>query len=99
MPDSTLMTVREVQELLRISRVSLLRWRREGRLPAARIGTKVRYRRADVEAFLAHETFPTTEPDRGIEKRSDVRALAYSVSLPGGDPPCQAQDSSSSPSP
>ncbi len=48
-----LLTSHEVIELLRISKSTLLRWVKEGRLPAQRAGVRLlRFRRADVMAAL-----------------------------------------------
>lgn len=47
------LTRREVADIFRVSQHSIIRWERDGRLPAVRLGAgSVRYRRADVQAFL-----------------------------------------------
>jgi excisionase family DNA binding protein len=49
-----LITESEAATLLRISLTSLRRWRREGRAPVYRkLGRSVRYRRDDLEDFIA----------------------------------------------
>jgi excisionase family DNA binding protein len=49
-----LYTTQEAAEFLRISCSSLNHWRLEGRGPAfTRFGRQVRYRRADLESWLA----------------------------------------------
>jgi excisionase family DNA binding protein len=48
-----LLTAREVAEWLGVSTGALLRWTRAGDLPAFKLpGGAIRYRRADVEAWL-----------------------------------------------
>jgi excisionase family DNA binding protein len=49
-----LLTVPEAAEYLRCSKSSLNKWRVSGRGPAfAYVGTLVRYRRADLQAYVA----------------------------------------------
>ena len=48
-----LLTTAEVEALLRVSRQTLVRWRKDGTLPAVKIGRLVRYRRDAVEALLS----------------------------------------------
>lgn len=47
-----LLTTEEVADLLRVSRQTLWRWRKDGTLPARKVGALVRYRRSDVDALL-----------------------------------------------
>lgn len=49
----------ELAELLQMSFYTVSRWRTEGKGPAfIRLGNKVRYRKSDVDAFLAAHTVP-----------------------------------------
>jgi excisionase family DNA binding protein len=51
---ATLLSRREVAQLIGVHYESVGRWERAGKLPAYKIGSKcTRYRREDVEAFLA----------------------------------------------
>ena len=50
--DLDLLTSREACELLRISIASLYRWNRAGRLPAVRLGRRLRFRRAALLELL-----------------------------------------------
>jgi excisionase family DNA binding protein len=53
-PDNTLLTAPETAQYLRCSLRTLDRERADGRgIPYIRIGGRIRYRRADVEAFIA----------------------------------------------
>jgi excisionase family DNA binding protein len=53
-PPETLLTARETAQYLRCSLRTLDRERADGRgIPYVRIGGRIRYRRADVEAFVA----------------------------------------------
>ncbi len=56
--NAPLLTAREVGELLLLSAETVLRYTREGRLPAIRLpGGALRYREADLEKWLsAHST-------------------------------------------
>ncbi len=57
----TLLTDRHVAEQLGISPLTLARWRYEGRGPVfLKIGKAIRYRQADVDAWLANQVFPST---------------------------------------
>lgn len=48
----TWMTRAEVQEVLRVSRATVERMFKSGRLPASKVGRQWRIRRSDVDAFL-----------------------------------------------
>lgn len=50
-----LLTTAEVADLLRVTRQTLTRWRKDGKLPAVKIGRLVRFKRSDVEALLTTE--------------------------------------------
>jgi excisionase family DNA binding protein len=61
MPD--LMKEREVAELLRVTRQTLSRWRAADQGPPfVQIEGSIRYRRADLEAWLAERTLGGTLP-------------------------------------
>jgi excisionase family DNA binding protein len=53
-----LLTTQETAKLLKISYATLMTWRSAKRYPLryARIGRRIRYRRADVEAFISNRT-------------------------------------------
>jgi excisionase family DNA binding protein len=49
------MTRRQVAEVFQVSPHTIIRWELAGRLPAVRLGAgSVRYRREDVQSFLAN---------------------------------------------
>lgn len=49
-----LLTRKDVAELCQVSPLTVIRWEKAGKLSAIRLGAgSVRYKRADVEAFLA----------------------------------------------
>lgn len=58
--DPTWMSIQEVTELLGVTRQTLYNWRKQGTLPAYRIGTgrAVRYKRSDVEQLCAYARSP-----------------------------------------
>lgn len=49
------LTVKEVQEILNVSRPTLLDWRNKGILKAIKIGRTVRYDKKEVEKILRGE--------------------------------------------
>lgn len=50
--NETLLTVRDVSAMLQVSRRTLQRWEKDGKLTPVRIGTTVRYRKQDVSALV-----------------------------------------------
>lgn len=55
MASEELLTSREVADEFRVHRATVLRWAREGIVPAIRLpgGKAIRFRRSDIEAALA----------------------------------------------
>jgi excisionase family DNA binding protein len=51
-----LLTVKEVAERLRVSRMTISRWIKDGSLRSVRVGHGVRFRPADVEQFIEDST-------------------------------------------
>lgn len=51
-PYPEIMTVEQVAAYLQLSKMTIYKYIREGKLPAAKIGKSYRIRRSDVEAFL-----------------------------------------------
>lgn len=49
---SDFLTVREVQAILRVGRMTVYRLANSGNLPAYRIGQQIRVRRDDLEQYL-----------------------------------------------
>lgn len=47
-----LLTAHEVAEILRVGRATVYRWAEQGRLPAIRVGSTVRFNLADVQQVL-----------------------------------------------
>ena len=58
----TSMTVPEVAKLLRMSRQTIYNMIREGKIPHFRVGTKVRFNRADIDALMQTKPVTTGEP-------------------------------------
>lgn len=50
--NETLLTVRDVSAMLQVSRRTLQRWEKDGKLTPVRIGSTVRYRKQDVSALV-----------------------------------------------
>lgn len=55
------LTVPEVAQMLRVSRQTIYNMIREGKIPHFRVGSKVRFNRKDVEAFMQPVTITTGE--------------------------------------
>jgi excisionase family DNA binding protein len=53
-----LMTAREVADLLNLSAHTILDMAQEGRLPSFKLGRAVRFRRADIDAWLLEQYRP-----------------------------------------
>lgn len=47
------MTTEEAGQYLKVSRTTLRRWADEGRIPAAKIGKEWRFRRSELDAWVA----------------------------------------------
>ena len=58
-----ILTVREVADYLRVSRVTVWRWCQEGTLPASRIGRNWRIRRDDLFQVLEERQPSRLGPD------------------------------------
>lgn len=52
--NSGLMTVKEVAEYLRVSRASVYRLVKEGKIPVSRIGKHFRFRKEVIDKWLTH---------------------------------------------
>ena len=61
-----LMTVEQVAAYLQLNKLTVYRYIREGRIPAARIGKSYRIRKADVDAFLESRIAAFKVPARMI---------------------------------
>lgn len=62
-----LLTTEEVADLLRVSRATIYAWRadRTGP-PAVIIGSRLRFRREDVDAWIAQHREPAERPGGGV---------------------------------
>lgn len=47
-----LLTVREVMDILKVSRETLYKWLRKGELPSCRVGRSYRVQNTDLEKFI-----------------------------------------------
>jgi len=63
-----LITARVVADRLGVSPETVLRWTRRGELPALRLpGGAIRYRPADLDAWLEQRSTSTSTADRGCQ--------------------------------
>ncbi len=68
----SLMTSEQVADTLAVSTTTIRRWERSGVLPAVRIGRLLRFRAADVEAFIDRYSAPIKVSSRSPTSLSDV---------------------------
>jgi len=77
---SALMTAREVADLLGVSPETVLRWVRQGKLPAFRLpGGAIRFRDDEIDAWLSERATPgrgSVSHPGGRRPRASVHSLA-----------------------
>ncbi len=61
--DDEYLTVHEIAEHLKLNQQTVRNWIDQGRLPAVRIGRRVRVRRTDVDRMLAEGATVAVEPE------------------------------------
>jgi len=80
---SGLLTAREVADLLGMSTETVLRWVRQGRLPAFRLpGGAIRFREDEIDGWLAERATPgrgVVEHPAGRRPTASVHSLASST--------------------
>ena len=76
---SDLLTVQQVADYLQLNKLTVYKYVREGRLPAARLGKAYRIRLADVDAFLERQMSPPSP--RPASRPKAVQRLARSRRL------------------
>lgn len=64
---SETMTVQEVADYLRVSRQTIYIMVRAGKLPHFRVGSKVRFKRSEIEALTATTTQPVQAQLEGFD--------------------------------
>jgi len=57
------LTVQEIADLLKVNQQTVRNWIDTGRLPAVRIGRRIRVRRVDLDRLLAEGTTVALEPE------------------------------------
>jgi excisionase family DNA binding protein len=56
-----MMDMREFMTLMHCKRLTVYRWRKQGKIPSVVVGRKVLFRRSDVELFLNENTLNKAE--------------------------------------
>ena len=72
MAQETFLTVQEIAELLKVNPQTVRNWIDTGRLPAIRIGRRVRVRQADLDRILAQGTTVALEPQPTVVAPSET---------------------------
>jgi excisionase family DNA binding protein len=88
-----LMTVEQVADYLQLNKLTIYKYIRDGRLPAARLGKAYRIRLADVDAFLERQmsrpkAYPTrrTPPARAAARRRAAPPMEEVAVAPARQP-------------
>ena len=56
-----MMDMREFMTLMHCKRLTVYRWRKQGKIPSVVVGRKVLFKRSDVELFLNENTLDKVE--------------------------------------
>ena len=56
-----MMDMREFMTLMHCKRLTVYRWRKQGKIPSVVVGRKVLFKRSDVERFLNENTLNKSE--------------------------------------
>jgi PTS system nitrogen regulatory IIA component len=54
------MKVKEIAEYLRVNSNTVRRWIRKGEIPAFKVGTDYRFKRDEIDKWIAEKTLPTS---------------------------------------
>ena len=65
-PEDAFLTVAEVAATLKLNQQTVRNWIDQGRLPAVRIGRRVRVRRADIDKMSAERATVAPEPKDSV---------------------------------
>lgn len=84
---SDLMTVEQVADYLQLNKLTVYKYIRDGRLPAARLGKAYRIRLSDVDAFLERQMTPSrvrqaANAPAAVRRRVAVRVEEVAVAPP-----------------
>lgn len=63
-----ILTIKEVSDYLKLSRTTVWRWCKTGKIPAFKVGRSWRVRKAEVEKFLEYSTITD---DRSSELKAE----------------------------
>lgn len=58
-----LLTSKELQSLLKVTRYTIFKWAREKKMPCIRLGKEVRFSPSAIEAWVKSQTSGTAETD------------------------------------
>ena len=82
MPDSEILTIRQLAEYLMVSEKTVYRMLDRNQLPAVRVGAQWRFRRADIDAWLTDEVRRVeVEGQRGAFESGEASELAIAPLL------------------
>jgi len=69
MADTDVMTVREVAEYLKVKERTIYRLVAKGGIPAFKVGGSWRFRRAEIEEWIAHSRQDGNRTDSGRQRK------------------------------
>lgn len=78
------LTVADVASLLKLNQQTVRNWIEQGRLPALRVGRRVRVRRSDLEVMVEQGSTSTRPPDRAARRRLASASGAVAEAADGG---------------
>ena len=81
--DSVIMTVDEVAEYLKLSKITVYKLTQKGEIPGFRIGSSWRYNRETIDEIGLVLREPSGEPAEGVEVIFDIEANGHGASVGG----------------
>jgi excisionase family DNA binding protein len=76
---TTMLTTKDVQELINVDRSTIYRMAETGKLPAVKVGRQWRFPASEIEAWLAVDSETKAESEAGYETTTDLSTML----LPG----------------
>lgn len=65
-----ILTVQEVADFLKVTTKTVYSLVRDDQLPSFRVGRSIRFRRADLEAYMKHQFAPLGSEPKGVAEQA-----------------------------